>query len=446
MGYRKLVHFSPGRMLLLSLFGAIFVGTILLALPIARTQSIPFIDLFFTATSALCVTGHFTVPLESFSTVGHCIILALIQIGGIGLITLALFLMSLFVNFGLATQLMAGQLLEINQWKNIKKIIIFVISATISIELIGTLIMLPIFSTQFPFSHACFFSLFHAVSSFCNAGISLFPSALHGYANSYVILLLTTALMLLGGLGFIPLREIITYISTRKEKKRFSFSLHSKIILYGSTILILTTAGILLFLESHLFTSDEPFLALIKSIFYAVSFRSTGFIINTIGSFQLATLLLIMVITFIGSSPGSTGSGIKITAFILFLATIKAAVSGQFSVNIRGRRIPKDQIFKATAIISLSIFWIFGTLFWLLILEKDHSFISLVFETVTSFTNLGLSLGITPLLLPSSKALLIANMIAGRVGSLTLVLALRKLTLGKTTTEIMYPEEQVILS
>lgn len=349
----------------------------------------------------------------------------------------------------MATQLMAGQLLEIEQWKNIKRIIIFIILATISIEFIGMLLLIPIFHAKFSLPEACFFSLFHAISSFCNAGISLFNTNMQQYAHNYGMLFITTLLIFMGGLGFIVWEEIIRYGIAIKQKKRYSFSLHSKIILYGTTILIATVALLLLFLEyKTLFSSDNFFSAPLRALFYAVSFRSTGFLTINLGTLQVATFLLIMIVTFIGSSPGSTGSGIKITSLVIFLATIKAAISGQLSVNIKGRRIPKDLVLKSTTIIALSVFWILGTTFLLLILEKEHAFLAIIFETISAFSNLGLSTGITSLLTTSSKVLIIASMIAGRVGSLTLLLAIRKIALRQQTgtTKFIYPEERVMLS
>lgn len=446
---KRLSRFSPGRIIFLSIFFTILSGTMLLALPIAQVKPIPLIDLFFTATSATCVTGLFTVPIHSFTTFGHCIILLLIQIGGLGLITLSLFLMSIFANLGLATQLMAGQLLEIEQWKNVKKILLFIIGVTVFTESIGALCILTKLKNEFPLGKACFLSLFHAVSSFCNAGISLFQDGMYSYSTNYTILITTIILMFCGGLGFITWNEIIKYLYSLKKKKRYHFSLHSKIILYGSAILISTATLLFLILEyNNNFESMNPIATIVNALFYAVSLRSTGFITTNINSAQLATILLIMIISFIGSSPGSTGSGVKITTFTLFLATIKSVIFGRTAVEIRGRRIVTDQIHKAIAIISLSFFWIIISTFCLLITEQRWDFMSLLFEEISAFATLGISVGLTPYLSLIGKSLIMTSMIVGRIGSLTLILALRTLALRKKidAPEFSYPEERVMLS
>ncbi len=449
---KTLATFSPARTILLSVFATIIIGTLALALPIARTTSIAFIDLFFTATSATCVTGLFTVPLSNFTTFGHCIILALIQIGGLGLITLSLFLMYLFANLGFATQLMAGQLLEIEQWKHVKKILIFIIGVTLCTEFVGALCIFSVIKSEYSLPQALFLSIFHAVSSFCNAGISLFHGShgsMHMYSENYMMLIITTMLVFIGGFGFIAWNEIMRYITSLHKKKRHHFSLHSKIILYGSATLI-SVAVVLIWLLEHnnAFAQMNPLLKFANALFHAVSFRSTGFMAIPLGDVQLATIFLMVILSFIGSSPGSTGSGVKITTFILFLATIKAAISGRTSVDIKGRSIAKDQIYKAIAIISLSVIWIMLTTFCLLITEKGWHFIDLFFEVTSAFATLGISTGTTPFLSALGKLFIIASMFVGRIGSLTLILALRKLALRKKTkgVEFLYPEERVMLS
>ena len=446
MGRTKLAHFSPGRTIFLSMFLTILVGSLALALPAARTTAIPFIDLLFTATSATCVTGLFTIPLENFTFLGHCILLGLVQIGGLGLITLMLFIMTFFLDMGLATQLMAGQLLEIESWKHIKKIIIFIIGLTLCTELVGALIILPLMLNNFPGSQAVFLSIFHAVSSFCNAGIQLFPDNIDLFSTSYVMLLTTSALIFCGGLGFITWYEIMHYLTRTKEIKRYNFSLQSKIIFYWTTGLVLIGTILFWLLEhNHALSSYSYPFSFVSSLFHVLSFRSTGFTAFSLGSFNLATVLMIMVIAFIGSSPVSTGSGIKITTFAVFLSTVKAAISGRTSVNIRGRKIPKDQVFKAIAIVSIGIGWIILATFLLLITEQHHKFLDIFFEVVAAFTTIGISTGITASLSGLGKIFIILSMIIGRIGSFTLILGLR-FKKKPETSEFSYPEERVILS
>ena len=442
----KLAHFSPGRIILFSFFVVITISTLLLSLPAAQATAtpIPFIDLLFTATSATCVTGLFTVSLDNFTLFGQSIILMLIQIGGLGLITLMLFCMYMIVNVGLAAQLMAGQLLEIESWKNVKKILLFIFLITLFSELIGAFSILANLKTSSSGDNIWFLSFFHAISSFCNAGIPLLYHVIPTTMTNPFITGITTTLMFIGGLGFITWYEIARYIKSLPKKKKYRFSLHSKIVLYGSTALLISSAIIFWILEREniLVLLDGP-TTMLESIFYAISFKSTGFLLVAPTELRLATLLLIMIIGFIGSSPGSTGSGIKITNFAIFLATIKSAITGRRSVEIKGRRIAKDQVNKAIAIISLGLSWIILITFCLLITEKNLHFIDLLFEATAAFTTLGITTGVTPTLSLIGKIFIITSMIVGRIGSLTLILGIK--FKKKRETEFSYPEERVML-
>lgn len=449
MSNSRLAHFSAGRVILLALFLTILIGTALLALPISRHIPMCLLDLFFTATSATCVTGLFTVPLENFTIFGKSIILLLIQIGGLGVITLTLFIFSLFMNLGLATQLMAGRLLELESWKNIKQLLVFIMLITLSIELIGAALFFSVFIQTHKLSHALFLAIFHAVSFFCNAGITLFNNSMLIYAHNPIIVITAMLLMLLGGIGFITLYETFDHMSHFPSGKHHHFSLQSKIIVYGALIGILGAAFLLYVIENnHAFAHMGIAETITSCLFHAISFRSAGLIMVPIAHFQIATLFLIMIVGYIGSAPSSTGSGIRTTTAAIYIAVVQAALEGHGSVNIFGRRIAKDQVNKAIAIFSLGVCWIIVSIFALLVLEPHFRFTDIIFETMCAFTNLGLSTGITPLLSVSGKILIILSMIFGRIGALTLILALRKIALRKDSgkAEIIYPEERIMLS
>jgi len=446
---KQLSHFSPGRIILYSVFVTIILGTLALSLPIARLKPIAFIDLLFTAVSSTCITGAYTIPLEDFSQIGHTILLILMQIGGIGLITLTVFLLSFFMDFGFAQQVMVGQLLEIESWKNVRTLIIFIIISTICIESVGALLIFFVIHHAYPLKEAIFFSCFHAISSFCNVGTLLFPNNPHLLANSYLLMCITAILMIIGCLGFVTWREILYYITSLKRKKRYSFSLHSKIVLYGTCGIILTASIIFWILEhDNAYANMGYFKSFSYALFQAVSFRSGGFTIVPINLLSLPTLFITLFIMFIGTSPVSTGSGIKITTITVFLATIKAAITDRTSVEIRGRRIAIDQVYKAIAIIALSFGWICLMTLFLLITETGWGFFYILFETVSTFSNVGISTGLTKNLTNIGKIFIMLTMITGRIGSLTLLLALRQLALRnapESTTEFTYPEERVML-
>ena len=251
--------------------------------------------------------------------------------------------------------------------------------------------------------------------------------------------------MFFGGLGFITWREILKYIRARLQKKRYFFSLHSKIILSTSFALLMASTIIFWILEhGHVLKNFDGPLAIISSIFYAVSMKSTGLLLLPAQSFQLATMFMIMIFGLIGSSPGSTGSGIKITTFAIVLATVRAAMTGDISTNIKGRRIPTDLVYKAFAILAFSIGWIILTTFCLLITEENPIFSNILFETISAFSTLGITSTTTPHLSSLGKLFIIASMIIGRVGSLTLILALKVQRHGELEG-IKYPEERIML-
>lgn len=442
---RKLAHYTPGRILFFTFCFTVIAGTLLLALPFARTTEVPLIDLFFTATSATTGTGLFTTPLDSFTFFGHCVILALIQIGGLGLITLTLFLLSLFVDLGLATTFMAVQLLEMETWKNIQRFILFIVGFTFTLELAGAIGTFIAIHNDYPLGRACFLSCFHAISSFCNAGITLFDNGMGTYATNYTMLITTSFLMLFGGLGFITWNELINYFASFKHKKRYAFSLHSKLVLYGSAIIIGLGSVLFLLLETNpSLETMNPFTKAISTLFHVISFRSAGFLALPITTFNIATMMLIGAIAFIGSSPGSTGCGIKITTFSIFLATIKAATTGNTIVQIYGRRIELDQILKVMAIVFLSIMWIFFSTFLLVLVETDQEFFDLLFETLSAFATLGITSGATSALSAAGKCIIMASMTIGKIGSLTMILALKRKK--SEQKEFLYPEERVMLS
>lgn len=445
MALRWSISQSPGRIVLLSIIGIIALGTLLLALPAAQEIPHAFIDLFFTATSATCVTGLLTIPLTEFTLFGKSIILLLMQIGGLGLITMTVFLISLFFQVGIKTHLIAGQILELDSWQNSKRIIKFIILLAFTTELIGTILLwftLPASNDLPPF----FAALFHAVSSFCSAGFSIFPDNMLVVRHNAPFLIITIALLLVGEMGFITWHELASAARALWRRRWFKLSLHTKIVLYCSLLIITGAAVALWFLERHNALAHESTgYAVLNTLFNAISYRSCGFSTLPFANLQCATFILVMVIAFIGSSPGSTGSGIKTTSFALIVATIKSIMSGRNVIELCGRRIAHEQIFKVLVIFSLAISWIILTTFILLLTEYDPhcSLLAILFEAVSAFANLGLSLNLTPLLSTAGKTVVILSMIIGRIGALTLILAIKP---RHDTVEFQYPEERVMLS
>lgn len=444
MSLRKYLFNSPGRTVLFSVCLTILLGSVLLMLPGAQRVPISWIDCFFTATSSTCVTGVLTVPFDSFSLFGKCIILALIQIGGIGLLTLWLFLVSLFFNLGLSTQFMLGQVFEITGLKTPRSILYFIMAVTAIAELVGTICIYVLILPYYPPHEAFFHALFHSISSFCNAGLSSFgQQSLVPFQNNIPFLGVTASLILLGGIGFLTLYELLLYARRKWQRRRFNFSLTTKVVLTMTPLIIVTATIILILLEGNNLNNRPWWVMACNMLFNAISYRSTGLTTIDLSSMQIATVFMIIMYSLIGSSPVSTGSGIKVTTFTLLLATIRAVIRGRMVVEIKGRRIPSDQIFKAMAVISVALCWITASTFFLALIESQSNFISVFFEAVSSFTNLGLATDITPFLSFPGKLLIILNMLMGRVGILTLMLALR---LQRERVEFQYPEERVMMS
>lgn len=427
---KKLARSYPGRLILATMLGIIAVGTALLSLPIATVKYIPLLDLFFVSTSATCVCSLLTVPLSDFTTFGQTVILILIQIGGIGLMTLSIIFMSIFLDLGLTTQLMAGRFLEMEGISKAKHILSFIISSTLLIELVGALLVL-LSVPEFTFFEA----IFHSISSFCNAGFSLQANMLSRFSNNYNMLFVTMALMALGGLGFPVLYDLLTQPF---KKRRSQFSLHTKLVIFSAALII--TLGTILFL-----TIQYKSLSLhnvINSLFNAISVRSTGFITMPIADIVTPIYLLIMVMAFIGSAPASTGSGIKTTAIFIAYATAKSVICGEKNIHLFGREVGNAQIQKILSILILSISWISISTFLMLVFEGSD-FLRTLFESFSSFCNLGLSIGLTPTLSNLGKIITMISIVMGRIGPITLALVFAA---KNEKRAISYPEEKLMLS
>ena len=258
------------------------------------------------------------------------------------------------------------------------------------------------------------------------------------------LLAITAVLILLGGIGFMTLSELFTFIRKKWQGKRFHMTLTTRVVLSMTALLITVATILLVIIEGPRHFPNGPWwLTLSNMLFNAIAYRSTGLTTIDLSTMQTATVFMIIMYSFIGSSPVSTGSGIRITTFAIFLATIRSVIRGKMTVEIKGRRIPQDQIFKAMAVLSLCICWIIASTFILSLIESHSSFIMVFFEAVSSFTNLGLATDITPFLSLPGKLLIILNMFIGRMGSLTLLLALRP---QRERVDFQYPEERIMMS
>jgi trk system potassium uptake protein TrkH len=439
---KNIFRLSPVQVIIATMLATILMGTFLLALPMARLQPMSFVDLFFTAASSTCLAGFFTVPLSAFTMFGKIIIMILLQVGALGLTTMMLFFLSLFMDLNLATQLMAGQLLELESWKDVRKIITFIIAFITGAELIGAFFLYWILHNPLlTFGQNVFNALFYAVSFCTTAGAALDTDMTH-FQHNFPMLAVSAILFLVGGLGFITWYELICYSIARVQKKRYKISLSSKIIIFGEFVLIGIGWGLFWALEyNHSLKSLGFFTGGINALFNTIASLGSGVLtVDPLTVFP-ATWLLIIFIALVGTTPSSPGGGIRITTFVVFLATVRAAVTHRSAVEIRGRQIPEDQVYIMVAIIFLALTCIGLSTFCLMITESGIGFLPLFLEAASSFATLGLSLDTTSELSSIGKFILIFNMIIGRIGSVMIILALKK-----KETEFSYPEERVMFT
>lgn len=395
----------------------------MLSLPISSAKGAPtnFLDSYFTANSATCVTGLVTLDTGThFSLFGLLIILVLIQIGGLGYMTFStlmalVFRQKLFISQKLAMQ----EALNIHSTRDVLSVLKKVFGIVLLFEGAGALILFMRWLPQMGIKKAALYAVFHSVSAFNNAGFSLPANfqSLMPYATDWTINLTITTLVIIGGIGFIVIADILEH---RK------LSLHSKIVLAVTLLLILAGAAFFMALEYGNPKTIGPMKLADKALvsyFQAVTPRTAGF--NTIATTNIipATALFTMLLMFIGASPGGTGGGTKTTTFALIFATIWATLKGSRDTLMFGRRIPAETVRRAFTIMLLSLAFIAGAT--IALNSTEHfSVMEVVFEVFSAFGTVGLSLGITPYLSSIGKIIILVVMFAGRVGPLTLLLAL----------------------
>lgn len=450
-----LVKFADGRLaqwlsgnppvtLLFSFALAITIGTILLMLPVSSVQNrvTPFVDALFTSTSATCVTGLVVVDTGThWSTFGQLVILLLIQIGGLGIMTISTFfalLLGQSINLKLKNVMyqMVGGSYSVNIIGLLKNIVV----VTLLIESFGAMLLFVTFVRQFSPLKAIYTSVFHSVSAFCNAGFSTLPGNMAGYLSDPVINLTIPLLIILGGIGFTVLIDLHRYIFVKDRIHKLN--LHSKIVLI--TTLILIGLGFVSFFMFEFYTSMKGYSLIqriMASFFQSVTTRTAGFNTINIGLLSKPAVLVAIALMFVGASPGSTGGGIKTTTFALLSQSIISLIKGRRDMTMFNRKIPLGNFREATGLTMLSALIVVSVLVFLLMLEP-HSFEKLAFEAVSAFGTVGLSMGVTEKLSAAGKLLITLLMYVGRVGPLTMIYAF---AIRKKRTDINYAEETIAI-
>jgi trk system potassium uptake protein TrkH len=433
---------NPPVTLMLSFLLVIIFGTILLMLPVSSKLNTvtPFMDALFTATSATCVTGLVVVDTGThFSFFGQMVLLMLIQIGGLGIMTIStVFAIILGQRINLKLENIMYQVVGGSYAVNVFQLLKSIVLVTLVIESVGTLLLFARFAQDFQPMEALFLSLFHAVSAFCNAGFSPLGNNLVSYVDSLAVNLVITALIIAGGLGFSVIIDL-QHHALKKDRAR-KLNLHTKIVLVTTAFLLVL--GFTVFYLAEYNGAMRGFSIhrrILSSWFQSVTLRTAGF--NTIDLSQIgkASVLISIVLMFIGASPGSTGGGIKTTSFAVLTLSVISLLKGKRHISVFKRRIHEYNFREATGLIMLSITIILVVLFFLMLVEP-HAFDKLLFEAVSAFGTVGLTLGITPQLTVIGKLLITILMYVGRIGPLTMIYAFS--TRAKQIN-INYAEEKI---
>ncbi|AKD03534.1 potassium transporter TrkG [Pontibacter korlensis] len=432
----KTVQLKPSITFLLSFVFLILLGTGLFMLP-KMTNSpdgIRFLDALFMATSASCVTGLAVVdPGTYFTLAGQVVLLLLIQMGGLGILTFATFFASLMrQGIGVKQHVAMHELLESESLFSTKGLMRKLILLTLTIEGIGAVMIFMSWGQEAQFTNLgskIFFSVFHSISAFCNAGFSLYPEGLYTQPIrfSYILHLTVSLLIIFGGLGFPAIIDIFSPAAMRARLKApwRNWKMMTRVIVYTSAALLaLGTVGFFL-LEYFNTLSHMSFAeALITSFFQSVTTRTAGFNTVDISALNVPTLLMFIFLMFIGASPGSTGGGIKTTTFTVILFAVATTVRNRRNMEIGHRTIPHSVAYKAFTVFTFAAVFNITFIFILSISDAQFDIIQLAFEQVSAFATVGLSTGITAGLSDVGKSVIILSMYLGRVGTLTLALAL----------------------
>ncbi|WP_044748891.1 TrkH family potassium uptake protein [Bacillus alveayuensis] len=432
------IRLNPHQLLILVFSIFIILGTLLLKLPFSTTHSISWVDAFFTATSAMTVTGLVVMDTaETYTLFGEIVIMSLIQLGGLGIMSFALLIfMMLGKKIGLKERLLIQQALNQTSLEGIVKLVKNLFIFSFVIEFIAMVFLAFRWVPEFGWGKGIYYSIFHAISAFNNAGFALWSDSLMRYVGDPIINIGITFLFIIGGIGFSVLSDLWYKKSFRK------LSLHSKLMIVGTLIINLFAMFFIFVLEysnpntlGPLSTGDKIW----ASYFQAVTPRTAGFNTIDIGSLNESTISLFLLLMFVGAGSASTGGGIKLTTFVVILLSVITFLKGKHEIVVARRSIADSFIFKSLAISTISLVFVFAAVFILNITEKAP-FLMILFEVISAFGTVGLSMGLTGDLSVIGKIVIIIVMFVGKLGPLTLAFSLAKPEKAK----IRYPNEDIL--
>ena len=444
-------HMEPARVMVIGFGLVILLGGLMLNLPIATKngESIGLLNSIFTATSAVCVTGLVVVDTGTYwSEFGQFIIITLIQIGGLGFMTIAtMFSLLTRKKINLRERLLIQESLNQGDLSGLVKLTRYIILMTFSIEAIGALLLSIVYIPVLGFFRGVWYSIFHSISAFCNAGFDLMGpiagkfSSLTSFVDNSLINFVICGLIILGGIGFPVLLDVI---NNRKYSK---LNIHSKIVINTTGILIAIGIFFIFINEfnnkgtlGNLNTKEK----VLSSIFQSVTLRTAGY--NTIDLTLLSesTLFFMVILMLIGASPGSTGGGIKTTTIATLFLTVKAFIFEKGDIEVYQRRISDSTVKKSLGLFFIGVFTVLFGILILSIVNPGFTLLESTFEVVSAFATVGLSIGGTPELTSAGKIIIMILMFLGRVGSLTIFVALLSKN-SKIKPKIRYPEGKIIV-
>lgn len=452
-------YLNPAQLFILSFASIIFAGTLLLMLPNSTYDGIMLIDAFFTSTSAVCVTGLSTVDVgKVFTPLGQTVLILLIEAGGIGIMTFTSYF-GYFFKGGASYQnrLMLRDMTNSDRIADVFSTLRKIIMITILIELFGAMVIyFSIDTADLPgIGHRIFFSIFHSVSAFCNAGFSTLSNNLYepAFRFNYLMHLTIAGLIIIGGIGFPIIFNALTYFKYFLMKRVFNrkpiyapwvLGMNARIVLVTTFFLLVIGTALIYLLEYQNTLSDHHGAGkVITAFFGATTPRTAGFNTVDMSALHISTVLVIFILMWIGASPGSTGGGIKTSTFTIALLNFLSLAKGKDRIEIFKREISPFSTRRAFAAISLSFIVIGISIFFLAVFESEKDLMKLAFESVSAFGTVGLSLGITSSLSAGGKIIIILTMFIGRVSMLTILVAFMRKIIN---LKYKFPAEDVLIN
>lgn len=454
MNYLLKRNVSPTRIIALSFLAVILIGSLLLSLPVSTYTSVSYIDHLFTSVSATCVTGLVTLTVcDTYTIFGQIVILLMIQIGGLGFLTLlSMFLVKFKKRLSYSNKMIMQEALNQNSLNDMSLYIQRVIKYTLLFEGIGVILLLLVFIPEYGVLTGIYYSVFHSISAFCNAGFDLLGSnSLIGYQSHLLMNMIITFLIISGGLGFVVWIElkdkIVKYIQKKMSVRKvfINLSLHSKIVL--STTLLLIFGGMFLFLSleyNNTLKELSLFDKILVSYFQSVTTRTAGFASVDMSILKDSTKFIMCILMFIGGSPAGTAGGLKTVTIAIIILSCISMVKGKQKVSVFNRTIP-DIIVKRTLMFALiSLFMTFVAVM-ILSISENKEFIDVLFEVYSAFATVGLTASLTPSLSLIGKIVIMILMYIGRIGPLTMMLLFVKKYNQLSGKEIEYPDGDVLI-